>query len=74
MSMKSITFRCTAAQYEQLNNTQPGVASNRTELITTALDAFLTYAKQPHVRQQDLFHLVKELDNASHGPRFAELA
>jgi hypothetical protein len=74
MTMKSITFRCTAAQYEQLNNIHPGTACNRTELITAALDAFLTYAEQPRVRELNLFLLVKELDDSSQGPHFAELA
>ena len=74
MNMKSITFRCSAAQYEQLNHAQQDIASNRTDLITSALEAFLSYADQPHIRQQDLFRLVSELDNASHGPHFAELA
>ena len=74
MNMKSITFRCSAAQYEQLNHAQQDIASNRTELITSALEAFLSYADQPHICQQDLFRLVSELDNASHGPHFAELA
>lgn len=74
MTMKSITFRCSAAQYEQLKNGQQDTVGNRTELITSALEAFLSYADQPHIRQQDLFRLVSELDNASQGPHFAELA
>lgn len=74
MNLKSITFRCSEAQNNRINDTLLRQGCTRTELICAALDSFLNYAGEDARRSQDLFELVREIDAASTGPRFAEQA
>ncbi len=74
MTMKSITFRCSAHQYEQITNTIIKHNCSRTMLIIQALEFFLNYAEQDHIRNKNLFHLVEDIDAESSGPSFAEQA
>ena len=74
MKLKSITFRCSEAQNNRINNTLLSRGGTRTELICAALDSFLNYASDDARRSQDLFELVQGIDTASTGPRFAEQA
>ena len=74
MTMKSITFRCSDRQNERISHALRELACNRTELITTALESFLAYAEQPHIRQADLFSLVAGIDACGGESSFAEQA
>ncbi len=74
MNLKSITFRCSEAQHNRINNALLSWGGTRTELICAALDSFLNYAGEDARRSRDLFELVREIDAASTGPRFSEQA
>lgn len=74
MNQKSITFRCSSQQQSRLNEALADHACNRTVLITDALEAFLNYAEQEHIRRKNLFDLVEDVDTHGHGPCFAEQA
>lgn len=74
MNQKSITFRCSASQHRRLNESLRGTGLTRTGLITTALLEFLAYADQKHIRNLDLFALVRDIDSQSDGPPFRDQA
>ncbi|MBO5684460.1 MAG: hypothetical protein J6R92_05880 [Akkermansia sp.] len=74
MKQKSITFRCSSSQHARLNQKLKHTNSTRTNLITAALECFLTYAEQPHISSKNLFELVQDVDAQSKGPRFEEQA
>lgn len=75
MKLKSITFRCSPAQFERLENTMKDThIDTRTEALSSALEEFLDFAEQAETRSMDLFSLVDYVDEHSTGPRFAEQA
>ena len=74
MNLKSITFRCSALQHERINTFLNQDTDTRTAFITEALENFLDFAEQEHIRQLNLFELVAEVDAVSPGSGFAEQA
>lgn len=72
--MKSITFRCTTQQHQRIAAARKLQDCSQTELITTALKAFLSYAEQPDIRRKNLFALVEDIDGRGNGPAFADQA
>ncbi len=74
MNQKSITFRCSLQQQSRLNEVLTDSGCSRTALISDALEAFLNYAEQDHIRRKNLFDLVEDIDTHGHGPCFAEQA
>ena len=74
MNMKSITFRCSEQQNNRMNAARHQRACSRTSLITQALESFLNYAEQAHIRNKDLFALVEDIDTCGEGPSFDEQA
>lgn len=74
MKQKSITFRCSTCQNDRLNNALSHYASTRTDFITAALESFLTYAEQTHIRNKNLFELVQDIDALGDGPPFEKQA
>lgn len=75
MKLKSITFRCSPAQFERLENTMKEVhIETRTEALSAALEEFLNFAERAETRSMDLFSLVNYVDEHSKGPSFAEQA
>ncbi|MBR2145156.1 MAG: hypothetical protein IKK73_04620 [Akkermansia sp.] len=74
MNMKSITFRCSEQQNSRLNTARHQHACSRTSLITEALESFLSYAEQAHIRKKDLFALVEDIETSGDGTPFEEQA
>lgn len=74
MNLKSITFRCTALQHGRMQAAVDMLATSRTNIITSALEAFLSYAEQEHISRMNLFDLVEDIDTVGNGPRFADEA
>ena len=74
MNMKSITFRCSESQHQRLLRALQENQCTRTDLITAALECFLSYAEQEHIRAKNLFALVEDIDTSGTGPSFAEQA
>lgn len=74
MNMKSITFRCSESQHLRLLRALQENQCTRTDLITAALECFLSYAEQEHIRAKNLFALVEDIDTPGNGPSFADQA
>lgn len=74
MNQKSITFRCSSSQHIRLHNTLSTLRCSRSELISDALESFLSYAEQDCIRRKNLFDLVDDIDAHGPGPRFADQA
>ena len=74
MNLKSITFRCSAIQHARINTFLNPETDTRTAFITEALENFLDFAEQEHIRRKNLFDLVEDVDTHGHGPCFAEQA
>ena len=74
MNLKSITFRCSAIQHARINTFLNPETDTRTAFITEALESFLDFAEQEHIRQLNLFELVAAVDAITPGPGFAEQA
>lgn len=74
MKQKSITFRCTAGQNARLSQALELSTINRTDFITAALECFLAYAEQTHIRSKNLFELVQDINASGNGTRFEEQA
>lgn len=75
MKLKSITFRCSPAQFERLENTMRHTRiDTRTEALSSALEEFLEFAERADTREMDLFSLVDYVDRQGDGPSFAEQA
>ena len=75
MKLKSITFRCSPAQFSRLEDAMRAHAvDTRTMALSCALEEFLEFAEQRETRALDLFALVDRVDNEGSGPRFAEQA
>ncbi|MCH5284412.1 MAG: hypothetical protein J1E42_02330 [Akkermansiaceae bacterium] len=75
MKLKSITFRCSTAQFERLESTLRATsADTRTAALSSALEEFLDFAEQQDSRALDLFALVDRVDHTGSGPTFAEQA
>ena len=72
MHQKSITFRCPERLLQRLANLQQLTESNRTELITAALNAFLDYTGQEHICRMNLHELVRDIDSSGDGQPFCE--
>lgn len=75
MKLKSITFRCSSAQFNRLETVMRHSAiDTRTMALSCALEEFLAYAERSDTRELDLFALVEHVDRTSTGPRFSEQA
>lgn len=75
MKLKSITFRCSSAQYARLEELiDRSMTDTRTMALSLALEEFLNFAEQQDTRQLDLFALVDRVDHLGHGPAFSEQA
>lgn len=75
MKLKSITFRCSSAQFSRLEEAiQSTTVDTRTMALSDALEEFLSFAEQQDTRSLDLFALVDRVDSEGSGPRFAEQA
>jgi hypothetical protein len=74
MSVKSITFRCSEQQIQRINAARLLRACSRTSLITEALQFFLNYAEQSHIREKNLFALVRDIDESGDKTPFEEQA
>lgn len=71
---KSITFRCADAQHGRLESALQDVPLTRTDIISTALEQFLTFAESEDIRELDIFALVQEIDSRGSAVPFAEEA
>lgn len=74
MNLHSVTFRCSAAQHERLEQALLHHKITRTEFILHALENFLDFAEQEEIKKLDLFELVEQVDAGTEGPRFEEQA
>lgn len=76
MKLKSITFRCSSAQFSRLQDVIRFTSvDTRTSALASALEEFLEFAEQQDTRAMDLFALVERIDHeGEHCPRFAEQA
>lgn len=75
MKLKSITFRCSSAQYERLTLAiDSTIADTRTMALSLALEEFLNFAEKEETRALNLFALVAHVDRMSDGPCFSEQA
>lgn len=75
MKQKSITFRCSAAQHERLENAMQALSiESRTAFISSALEAFLAYVEQEEISELDLFQLVEQIDSTGSSKSFAAQA
>lgn len=75
MKLKSITFRCSPAQFARLEDAvRTSAIDTRTMALSLALEEFLDYAERQETRSLDLFALVESIDRESEGPSFAEQA
>lgn len=75
MKLKSITFRCSPAQFERLENAMRYTKiDTRTQALSSAIEEFLNFAEQSEARAMDLFALVAHVDQGNAGPSFAEQA
>ncbi|MDO5470999.1 MAG: hypothetical protein Q4F38_06825 [Akkermansia sp.] len=72
MNLKSITFRCSAAQVKRLQSAmQTRNPASRTALIASALEAFLAFVEQKDIAALNLFELVDRVDDTGSKERFA---
>ncbi len=75
MKLKSITFRCSAAQRARLETAMSALCcESRTAFISEALEDFLTFVEREDIATLDLFQLVEHIDSTGSGERFAEQA
>ncbi len=74
MNLKSITFRCSSNQNARMAAVLSQTEATRTDFITSALEAFLDFAEQPHIQHLDLFELVEAVDALGGDTGFAEQA
>ena len=75
MKLKSITFRCSSAQFSRLEEViGSSEVDTRTRALSLALESFLDFAEQADSRSLDLFDLVHRVDHLGHGPAFADQA
>lgn len=69
---KSITFRCSEAQYRRLENHKEQSRRSRTELMCEALDTFLSFAERN--RHLNLFELVAATNDVGRKAKFEDEA
>ena len=75
MKLKSITFRCSSAQFARLEDAiRASSTDTRTMALSDALEEFLDFAERSETRELDLFALVDHVDRTGAGPSFAEQA
>lgn len=75
MKLKSITFRCSPAQFARLEAAMQSTKTDtRTQALSCALEEFLDFAELDDTRSMDLFALVDHVDHKGNGPTFAEQA
>ncbi len=75
MKLRSITFRCTAAQFNRLQQAmQEEYSDTRTSILSAALEEFLDYAERGEMQRLNLFDLVQHLDGLGDGIRFSDQA
>lgn len=69
---KSITFRCSDAQYRRLENHMADADKTRTAVICAALENFLDFAEEN--RHMNLFELVEAVDSVGAKVKFEDEA
>lgn len=74
MTPRTITFRCSEAQFKRLQSAVEHLRTSRAALINDALEDFLDFAERPDVRALDLFELVKAVDSEGDGCLFCDQA
>lgn len=75
MKLKSITFRCSPAQFSRLEDSlRRSSIGTRTLALSYALEEFLSFVEQKEMRELDLFSLVQLVDREGQGPPFSEQA
>lgn len=75
MKLKSITFRCSQAQLNRMENAiLTSSAESRTAFISEALETFLTFAEQDEIQRLNLFELVDRVDAKGTSTPFAQQA
>ena len=75
MKQKSITFRCSQAQFARLEAAmETTMIETRTSALSQALEEFLDFVEQPEAIAMDLFALVDYVDREGCGPKFSEQA
>lgn len=75
MNLKSITFRCSAAQLNRLERAMSTLAcENRTNVLAAALEEFLQFAEQKEIAELDLFELVNRINTEGSACEFSSQA
>jgi hypothetical protein len=75
MKLKSITFRCSAAQLSRIETAMQTLeCDNRSNILATALEEFLHFAEQDDVATLNLFELVNRIDTEGAACAFATQA
>ncbi|MBQ7023725.1 MAG: hypothetical protein IJN29_09090 [Akkermansia sp.] len=75
MNLKSITFRCSAAQRSRLDAAMLAHPDkSRTAFISSALEAFLAFVEQEEISTLNLFQLVERIDSTGSGCSFSSQA
>lgn len=75
MKLKSITFRCSPAQFARLEDAMRFASiDTRTQVLACALEEFLDFAELSSTRSMNLFELVDRVDHEGRGPAFADQA
>ncbi len=72
MKQHTITFRCSQAQMNRLDEALISLCHNtRTELLSAALEEFLDFAEQEDISGLNLFELVHRIDTEGSARHFS---
>ena len=75
MKQKSITFRCTQAQFDRMQqNLQTQNDINRSSILSAALEEFLDFIESSIEAEADLFTLVDLVNNVGDRTSFCSQA
>ena len=75
MKQKSITFRCTQAQFDRMQqNLQTQNDINRSSILSAALEEFLDFIESSIDAEADLFTLVDLVNNVGDRTSFCSQA
>ncbi len=75
MKQKSITFRCTQAQFDRMQqNLQTQNDINRSSVLSAALEEFLDFIESSIEAEADLFTLVDLVNNVGDRTSFCSQA
>lgn len=75
MKQKSITFRCTQAQFDRMQqNLQTQNDINRSSVLSAALEEFLDFIESSIEAEADLFTLVDRVNNVGDRTSFCSQA